>query len=118
MSAEEATSNRRRVVRLLDLVDDAELIAAYEAHHRPGAVPADVIRHIREQGYDAMEIWRVADRLVMIAEVEPSFPRPVSSASQAAGARWEAKMDAYQRPVVPGPKWADAMQIFSLPPTL
>ena len=36
----------RRVVRALDLVQDAALIAAYEAHHAPKAVPRDIVRDL------------------------------------------------------------------------
>lgn len=104
----------RRVVRALDLVQDAALIAAYEAHHAPKAVPRDIVRDLRDQGYRDMEIWRVADRLVMIAEVADTFPQPHDSALQSSVEAWERKMDGFQRPIIDGPKWAEMTRIFAL----
>lgn len=104
----------RRIVRALDLVRDADLIAAYEACHAPGAVPADVVRDLRERGFQEMEIWRVADRLVMIAQVAEDFPRPSDPSLQAAVDGWERRMDNFQRPFAPGPKWAEMTRIFAL----
>uniref|UniRef100_UPI0013D9D7A9 L-rhamnose mutarotase n=2 Tax=Pseudomonadota TaxID=1224 RepID=UPI0013D9D7A9 len=63
-------------VFVLDLENDPELISAYEARHTPGSVWPEVIRAIRQRGYRDMEIWRVADRLVMLAEIVPSGLAP------------------------------------------
>ena len=104
----------RRVVRALDLVQDAALIAAYEAHHAPKAVPRDIIRDLWDQGYRDMEIWRVADRLVMIAEVDDTFPQPSDPSLQSSVEAWERKMDGFQRPIIDGPKWAEMTRIFAL----
>ena len=104
----------RRVVRALDLVQDAALIAAYEAHHAPKAVPRDIIRDLWDQGYRDMEIWRVADRLVMIAEVDDTFPQPSDPPLQSSVEAWERKMDGFQRPIIDGPKWAEMTRIFAL----
>ncbi len=101
-----------RQVFALDLVDDAVLIAAYEARHAAGAVPPDVIRDIRGRGYRDMEIWRVADRLVMIAEIDEAHP--ANPTLQPAVAAWEREMDSYQRPIAAGPKWAAMTRIFAL----
>ncbi len=104
-----------RIVSALDLVDDAALIAAYRDRHAAGAVWPDIVRDIRDRGYREMEIWHVADRLVMIAEVEDDFPRPADPAVQSKVAAWEGEMDRYQRPIDPaGPKWAVMERIFSL----
>ena len=104
----------RRIVRALDLVQDAALIAAYEAHHAAKAVPPDIVRDIKARGYLDMEIWRVADRLVMIAEVGEAFPLPPDPSLQPAVEAWERKMDGFQRPIVDGPKWAEMTRIFAL----
>jgi L-rhamnose mutarotase len=104
-----------RIVTALDLVADAELITAYRARHAPGAVWPEVVRDIADRGYREMEIWQVADRLVMIAEVEDDFPRAADPALQPVIASWEAEMDAFQKPLDPsGPKWAVMERIFSL----
>lgn len=104
-----------RIVTALDLVDDAKLIAAYRDRHMQGAVWADVLSDIRHRGYREMEIWQVADRLVMIAEVEDDFPRAADPSVQPVVLAWEAEMDAYQRPLdSDGPKWAVMERIFAL----
>lgn len=105
----------RRLLFALDLVDDADLIAAYEARHAPSAVWPEVVCDIRQRGFLDMEIWRVADRLVMVAEVADDFPRDADPALQPAVARWEAEMDALQRPIVAGAaKWAPMHRLFAL----
>ena len=104
----------RRVVRALDLVRDAALIAAYEACHAPKAVPAEIVHDLRERGYREMEIWRVADRLVMIAEVDDTFPHPSDPALQPSVEAWERRMDSFQKPIMKGPKWAEMTRIFAL----
>lgn len=105
----------RRMVYALDLVADAALIAAYEARHAADAVWPEVVRDIRERGHLDMEIWRVDDRLVMIADVVDDFPLPADPALQPRIAAWEAEMDAFQQPIRPnGAKWAVMTRIFSL----
>lgn len=104
----------RRVVRALDLVEDAALIALYEAYHAPKAVPREVVRDLRDRGYWEMEIWRVADRLVMIAEVDDGFPLPPDPSLQPSVETWERTMDRFQQPIVAGPKWAEMTRIFAL----
>lgn len=104
-----------RHVLLLDLIDDAALIAAYEARHAPGAVWPEVVRDIRARGVRTMEIWRAADRLVMIIEAADDYPRPADPAWAATVARWEGEMDRFQRPIAPDDgKWLAAAPIFSL----
>lgn len=104
-----------RHVYALDLVADADLIAAYRARHAPGAVWPDVIRDIRHRGFTDMEIWQVDDRLVMIAQVADDFPRASDPALQDSVLRWEAEMDGYQRPIrAGGDKWLAMTRIFAL----
>lgn len=103
----------RRIVRFLDLVDDADLIEAYKDHHRPGAAWPEVLAHLKRQGFLTMEIWSVADRLVMIAEVAPGFPLDVET--PATTLEWERLMDRFQRRLPGAPadvKWVDAERIF------
>ncbi|MES2336894.1 MAG: L-rhamnose mutarotase [Pseudomonadota bacterium] len=105
----------RRLVLALDLIDDAALIAAYEARHAAGAVWPEVVRDIRQRGCLDMEIWRVDDRLVMIAEVADDHPRAAEPALAPAVDRWEREMDAYQRPLyATGGKWTAMRRIFAL----
>lgn len=105
-----------RLVFALDLVDDATLIAEYERRHAPGAVWPDVIADIRQRGMLELEIWRVADRMVMIAEVADDYPRDADPAVQPTIDAWEAEMDRFQRRIAgDGPKWAAMKRIFALP---
>src|SRR5207244_12565139 len=109
-----------RHVLLLDLVDDAALIAAYRDWHRPGGPPAPVTRAIRECGIASMEIWQVADRLVMVMETTADYDlaaharRNVEDADVRA---WETLMDRFQRRLpfaTGGEKWVAAERIFDL----
>lgn len=107
-----------RHILLLDLVDDPELIARYEAWHAPGAVPPAVVRSIAAAGIVAMEIHRAGDRLVM--DTAPGFDPKAKAAADAADPdvqAWEALMGRFQRPIpaaAPGVKWTPATRIFSL----
>jgi L-rhamnose mutarotase len=113
-------STVERHVLLLDLVDDAALIAQYEAWHAPGAVPQPVVRSIRAAGIRSMDIHRAGDRLVMIMETDASFDPDAKAAADAADPdvqAWERLMDRFQRPIpgaVAGVKWTPAARIFSL----
>ncbi|MBB5698121.1 L-rhamnose mutarotase [Sphingomonas yantingensis] len=100
----------------LDLVADADLVAAYEAAHAPGAVWPQVIAGIRASGVLDMEIWRTADRLFMIAEVEADYPRPIAPELAAVDAHWQAAMDRFQRRLSSAgdEKWAPMTRIFAL----
>ena len=109
-----------RTVLFLDLVDDPESIAAYEAHHAPGGVPEAVLRSIRDAGIVEMEIHRSGDRLVMILETDETFDAAAKAArdrSDAAVVAWEQLMDRFQRALPwasPHEKWVPAQRIFAL----
>jgi L-rhamnose mutarotase len=99
----------------LDLIDDAALIAEYEARHAPGAVWPVVLDHLAAQGVEAMEIWRTGDRMVMIAEVAEDYPRAVQVPPEIA--EWETLMWRFQRTLphaAPGEKWVPMRRIFAL----
>ena len=104
---------RMRRCFALDLADDPQLIAEYEARHRPGAVWPGVLAHLAAQGFRTMEIWRTGDRLVMVADVAADVPRPVPTPPEVE--RWEAEMDRYQRrlPGSDGAKWLEMTRIFA-----
>ncbi|RUT25232.1 L-fucose mutarotase [Asaia sp. W19] len=99
----------------LDLVSDSRLIAEYEARHAPGAVWPEILADMRDRGIAAMEIWRCADRLFMIAEIESDHSGP--DVIPPIVRKWEAEMDRYQRhlPGTPeGTKWRAMTRIFDL----
>lgn len=109
-----------RRVLILDLKDDPDLIAAYEAHHRPGAVPEAVLASIRESGIEEMEIYRSGNRLVMVIESSDDFDPAAKAAADAADPAviaWEELMDRYQQRLpwaAAGAKWVEAGRIFAL----
>ncbi|ADG10302.1 L-rhamnose mutarotase [Caulobacter segnis] len=104
----------------LDLVDDADAIARYEAWHAPGAVPAAVTRSIRDADIIDMEIWRAHDRLFMIMETGPGFSPNAKAAADMASEdvqAWERLMWEFQRPLpqaAPGEKWVAMRRIYAL----
>ena len=107
----------RRICFALDLVDDAALIAEYEAAHAPGKVWPEVSAGIRAAGYETMEIWRTGDRLFMIAEVAQDWPRAIAPEARTIDDRWQAAMDRYQKRLpqaAPDEKWVPMTRIYSL----
>ncbi|MBO9623843.1 MAG: L-rhamnose mutarotase [Sphingomonas sp.] len=105
----------RRLCFALDLIDDAALIAEYEARHAPGAVWPAVTAHLRALGFEAMEIWRTGNRMTMIAEVAEDYPRAVPEPPE--NAEWEALMWRFQQPLphaAEGEKWVAMQCIFRL----
>ncbi len=103
----------------LDLKDDPDAIAAYEAHHR--AVWPEVVRSLGEAGVLGLELYRTGDRLFMILETGDGFSFERKEAVDAANPRvreWEALMATFQRPLPwarPGSKWTVMERICVLP---
>jgi L-rhamnose mutarotase len=104
----------------LDLKDDADLIAAYERWHQPGAVWPEVVDAIRRAGVRAMRIYRTGTRLFMILEAGADFSFERKAEIDAADPRvaaWEALMSSFQASIPgapPGAKWVRMDQIFDL----
>jgi L-rhamnose mutarotase len=102
----------------LDLKDDPDLIAEYEAHHR--AVWPEILRSIRESGIEDMEIYRVGNRLFMVMEVSEGFSFEAKAEADEANPRvraWEDLMWGYQQALPwarPGEKWLRTEKIFGL----
>ena len=61
----------RRYCFALDLKDDPQLIKEYEQHHRE--VWPEVLESMKSNGIERMEIYRVANRLFMIMEVDENI---------------------------------------------
>jgi L-rhamnose mutarotase len=110
----------RRFALALDLVDDAKLIAEYEAWHRPGRTPTPIIRSILDSGIRNMEIYRAGNRMVMIIEVDDTYSAETKSRADAANPdvqRWIALMKSFQQPIpVAGPDgtWVEMDRVFRL----
>jgi L-rhamnose mutarotase len=102
----------------LDLKDDPALIAEYEEYHR--RVWPEVIQQIRDAGIVQMDIYRVANRLFMVMEVDDSFSFEKKAAQDAANSHvvaWEELMWKYQQALPfaqKGEKWVRMDHIFDL----
>ncbi|KQN93718.1 hypothetical protein ASE95_01960 [Sphingomonas sp. Leaf231] len=113
-------SGANRHVLLIDIADEPAAIAAYEAWHAAGAVPAEIVASIRAAGITAMDIYRSGGRLVMVMDTDASFDAAAKAAADTADPAvqaWETQMDAVQRPLpwaTPGAKWTEAARLFSL----
>jgi L-rhamnose mutarotase len=109
-----------RHVLLIDLADEAEAIASYDAWHASGALPPEIGVSIRAADITAMDIYRSGNRLVMLMETGPAYDPAAKAAADAADPAvqaWEAQMSAVQRPIpwaAPDAKWTEATRIFSL----
>ena len=102
----------------LDLKDDPELIAAYEAYHR--AVWPEILQSITDSGILHMEIYRTGNRLFMIMETADNFSFDNKSRSDEENPKvqeWEKLMWNYQQALPHakhGEKWMLMDKIFSL----
>ena len=100
----------------LDLVDDATLIAEYEAYHR--AVWPEIVKSITDSGIEQMEIYRTGNRLFMIIKASENFSFEKKSAADAGNPKvqeWEQLMWKYQQALPgskPGEKWILMDKIF------
>lgn len=108
----------KRYCLALDLIDDPSLIAAYEVHHRN--VWPEIIDSIRGSGILQLEIYRVANRLCMVMEVQDTFSFTEKSEADNANPKvteWETMMWKYQQALPlskPGEKWQVMNKIFDL----
>jgi L-rhamnose mutarotase len=98
----------------LDLKDDPELIAEYEAWHR--RVWPEVLEHLQRSGITRCTIRRAGNRLFM--SVESSTGAPTDGGGGALPDRvreWEDQMDGYQQRLPfakPGEKWTELHALF------
>ena len=101
----------------LDLKDDPQLIATYEAYHRE--VWPEIIQSIAESGILHMEIYRTGNRLFMIMETTDDFSFEAKGNADKQNVKvqeWEILMWKYQQALpntAPGEKWKLMEKIFS-----
>lgn len=102
----------------LDLKENEELIAAYEAYHRQ--VWPEILSSIRNAGIEVMQIYRTGNRMFMIIEVDDSFSFEKKAAADHDNHKvqeWETLMWQYQQALpfaAPGEKWKLMDKIFEL----
>lgn len=108
----------KRYCLALDLKDDPQLIAEYEAYHKE--IWPEIRDSITTSGIIDMEIYRFSNRLLMIMEVNDEFSFQNKGAMDAGNEKvqeWEALMWKYQQAVPgakPGEKWVLMDKIFEL----
>nr|WP_121270482.1 L-rhamnose mutarotase [Pedobacter schmidteae] len=108
----------KRYCLALDLIPDDQLIAEYEEMHRK--VWPEIIESITSSGIEAMEIYRMGNRLFMIMEVNQLFSFEKKGAMDATNEKvqeWEQLMWKYQQAIPgakPGEKWIMMNKIFDL----
>jgi L-rhamnose mutarotase len=103
----------------LDLNDDEQLIAEYEAWHNE-KFPAEIGKTITGAGITDMQIYRTGNRLFMIMEVDESFDAEDKARKDEENPTvqdWEKLMWKFQKPLPwakPGQKWVMMEKIFQL----
>lgn len=108
----------KRYCMALDLVNDPQLIAEYDAWHQK--VWPEILDSIAAAGIAAMEIYRTGNRLFMMMEVNPSFSFEAKAAADANNSKvqeWESLMWKYQQALPlaeKNEKWVMMNRIFSL----
>ncbi|MFC0182938.1 L-rhamnose mutarotase [Pseudarcicella hirudinis] len=108
----------KRYCLALDLVDDPELIAEYEAYHKN--VWPEILKSITDAGVEVMQIYRLGNRLFMIMEVNEHFSfeqKGEMDKNNPKVQEWENLMWKYQQALPlarEGEKWMLMDKIFEL----
>ena len=108
----------KRYCLALDLINDPDLIAEYEAYHLEGW--PEIKQSIALAGVLNMEIYRISNRLFMIMEVGKDFSFEKKAEMDAVNPKvkeWEELMWKYQQALPlakPGEKWLLMKNIFKL----
>jgi L-rhamnose mutarotase len=109
----------RRHVLTLDLREGDGIVEAYCRHHR--SIPPAVVESLRAVGVEALDIYRLERRLVMVLDTADDFDLQAGFARHAASdprcAEWEALMKTFQQPppgAGPGELWTLMEPVFHL----
>jgi len=108
----------KRFALALDLKNNSELIAEYEAYHKK--IWPEIEESIRSSGIISMEIYRLGTRLFMIMETADDFSfekKAIADKENKKVQEWEDLMWKYQQPMpgaMPGEKWLLMDKIFEL----
>ena len=110
----------KRYCFALDLKNDEKLIAEYEYWHKDENGWPEIRQSILDASVVDMEIYRTANRLFMIMEVNEDFSFERKNQADLANPKvqeWETLMWTYQQALPqakPGEKWILMDQIFKL----
>ena len=108
----------KRYCLTLDLKNDAQLIAEYEAYHKD--IWPEIRKSILDSGITNMEIYRFDNRLMMTMETDDTFSFERKTAMDTGNPKvqeWETLMWKFQQPLKnakPGEKWVLMDKIFEL----
>ncbi|MGW9685730.1 L-rhamnose mutarotase [Flagellimonas sp. 2504JD1-5] len=108
----------KRYALALDLKDDPNLIAEYEAYHKE--VWPEIKKSILDSGIQSMEIYRLGTRLFMTVEADDNFSfesKAEADLNNPKVQEWEELMWKYQQALPmakPGEKWLLMQKIFEL----
>ncbi len=109
----------RKLCFITDLIHDEKLIEEYKEHHRN--FWPELAEHTKKSGIKSLELYNVADRLVMFWEVDDDFdptkeaeiPEDLKQLNQ----EWQNLMAKFQKPLPqakPGDVWVEMEKIFDL----
>jgi L-rhamnose mutarotase len=109
----------KRHLLTLDLRDVEGVVEAYCSHHR--SIWPEVARSLRAVGVEALSIYRLERRLVMVLDTVDGFDLASDFARHAASdprcAEWEELMRTFQQPppgARPGELWTLMEPVFHL----
>jgi L-rhamnose mutarotase len=108
----------KRYCLALDLKNDPDLIAEYEAYHKD--VWPEIKKSVMDAGITAMEIYRTGNRLFMVMQTTDDFSfaeKERMDLSNDKVQEWETLMWKFQHPLPwsqPGEKWVLMDKIFEL----
>ena len=108
----------KRYCLAVDLVNDPEMIAEYEAFHKK--IRPEIEKSIREAGVTQMDIYRLENHLFMIMETEDDFSFEKKAKMDAENPKvqeWEQLMWKYQEGLPSakeGEKWMIMKKIFAM----
>jgi L-rhamnose mutarotase len=104
----------KRYCLTLDLKDDAKLIAEYEEYHKN--VWVEILKSIEDSGIEAMQIYRLHTRMMMIIETKDDFSFEEKSRMDSSNSKvqeWEALMWKYQE-ALPNAKEGEKWMLMNL----
>lgn len=110
----------KKICYTCDLIDKPELIEEYKRYHSKENTWPEITKSIRDSGILDMEIYILANRLLMIMEVDETFSPERKQKMDAASPKvqeWEKLMGQFQQAppgAKDGEKWLPMEQIFKL----